>query len=229
MKDVLFLASDLWLMWTCWFYGFRMLRTHGNHLLGLEWLVVAVSSTNFLVWSLLGGDDSSPMYHVAYALDAFSRSFGITLVLVLGLLAVTHGYKPPLAVEIGSFALAAAGGLLLGRLHDGQLHVGLATFYVATNLLTAVFLTYFVTRLWRIGATSTAVWTALITAAATFIAIVYDFFPFPFDDENRTVFYTLALSTWGGQAVIYYHAYRALDAHNTAAGARATHTAGARP
>jgi hypothetical protein len=208
-------------MCTCWYFGIRMFRDYGNHLLTLEWLVVAVSSTNFLAWSLLGGHKSSPLYDVAYALDAFSRSFGITLILVLGLLTVTHGYKPPLWVEVGATALAVTAALTLGRLHSDHLHhdplhVGVATVYVVTNLLAAVFLAYFAKRLWDIGARSLATWTALVTAAASFIAITYDFFPFSFDDKNRTIFYTLALTVWGGQAVVYFFAYRAMHDHNVA-------------
>lgn len=227
MRDLLFLLADLWLMATCWTFGFKMLRTYGNHLLTLEWFVVAVSSTNFLIWSLLGGDDRSPLYHLAYALDAFSRSFGITLILVIGLMAVTHGYKPPLWVEVGATALAITGAVALGRLHSDRLvhdtlHLSLATFYVVTNLLTAVFLAYFAWRLWRIGARPLALATAAVTAAASFVAITYDFFPFSFDDENRTIFYTLALTTWGAQAVVYFYAYRALHDHNAAAAAHPT-------
>jgi len=214
MKDLLFLASDLWLMATCWYFGFRMVREFRNHLLSLEWLVVAVSSTNFLLWSLLGGSKSSPLYSLAYGLDAFSRSFGITLILVLGFLTVTHGYKPPLAVEVGAFTLAAVSGVVFGGMHDDHLHTGLASFYVVTNLLTAVFLMYLAKRLWDVGATRVAVATALVTAAASYIAIVYDFFPYSFDDKDRTIFYTLALTVWGCQAVIYFLAYRAMHEHN---------------
>jgi hypothetical protein len=233
MKDLLFLAADLWLMATCWTYGFKFFRNYRNHLLTLEYLVVAVSSTNFLLWSLLGGDEGSPMYHLAYALDAFSRSFGITLILVLGLLTVTHGYKPPLRVEVAVTTLAAVSAVVLGRLHSDQLvhdtlHVSLATFYVVTNLITAVFLAYFATRLWKAGATTLAVLTGLVTAVASFVAITYDFFPFSFDDENRTIFYTLALTTWGCQAVIYYHAYRALHRYNVETAASTTQAMEAR-
>ncbi len=142
-------------------------------------------------------------------------------------MAVTHRYKPPPAVEIGSFALAAVGGIVFGGMHDEQLHVGLATFYVVTNLLTTVFLIYFITRLWGIGRRPLAVWTAVVTAAATFIAITYDFFPFPFDDENRTIFYTAALTTWGAQAITYFSAYRAMHGHNVAEDAVSARAMGA--
>lgn len=223
MKDLIFLASDLWLMATCWTFGIKIFRTYGNHLLTLEYLVVATSATNFLVWSLLGGHKSSPLYHLAYGFDAFSRSFGITLVLVIGLLTVTHGYKPSPKVEWSAFALALAGGLLLGPMHNDHLvydgpHVALASFYVATNLLTTCFLAYFVMRLWRIGATKVAVFAGLATAAATAVAINYDFFPWSFDDADRTYFYMFALTTWGCQAVTYFYAYRAMHNHNVQTG-----------
>lgn len=220
MKDLLFLASDVWLMATCWYFGIRIYRTYrDNHLLTLEYLVVAVSATNFLLWALLGGDEGSPMYHIAYALDAFSRSFGITLILVIGLMRVTHHYRPPRWVEIGATALAVAGALLFGPIHSDVLDyddtgaVALASFYVVTNLLTAVFLLYFASRLWRSGAQKLAVLTAAVTLLASYVALTYDFFPFSFDDESRTIFYTLALTTWGCQAVVYFYGYRTLHDH----------------
>jgi hypothetical protein len=228
MKDLLFLASDLWLMATCWYFGIKIFRRYHNHLLTLEYLVVALSSTNFLLWALLGGDESSPMYNLAYALDAFSRSFGITLILVLGLMRVTHRYEPPVWVEVGATALAVAGAVLLGPIHSDTLDyddtkaLSVAIFYVVTNLLTAVFLMYFAWRLAKVGATRLAILTAAVTALASYVAISYDFFPFSFDDENRTIFYILALTTWGAQAVIYYFGYKALHAHNVATGAEPT-------
>lgn len=221
MKEVLFLAAAAWLMATTWYFGIRMLREYRNHLLALEYLVVAVSSTNFLLWALLGGDESSPMYDLAYMLDAFSRSFGFTLILVIGLLAVTHRWKPPLRLKIGVTALAVAGGVLFGPLHSDELeydllHVSLAAFYVVANLLTSAFLLWFALRLRMIGATRIALLTALVTAAGTFVAITYDFFPFGFDDASRTIFYTVALSTWGAQGAVYFFAYRAMHEHNAA-------------
>ena len=231
MKDLLFLASDLWLMATTWTYGIKLWRNYRNQLLTLEYFVVAVSSTNFLLWSLLGAHKSSPLYDLAYALDAFSRSFGITLILVIGLLAVTHGYKPPTWVKVGATGLAVAGALIFGRMHSDHLvhdfpHLTLAVFYVVTNLLTTVFLAYFTMRLWQTGATRIAVLTGLVTAAATYVAVTYDFFPFSFDDADRTIFYTIALTVWGCQAITYYHAYKAMREHREAVPTVSTPTAG---
>lgn len=214
MKVVLFLLADLWMIGVGYVYGLRFLRTYGNHLLGLEWMIVATSGTNFLLWSLLGARDDSVLYDLAYFLDAFSRSFGITLILVLGLMAVTHRYKPSRAVEIGAFGLAIVGGLYLRQFADGQLHAGPAAFFLVMNVLTTVFLLWFAKRLWDVGATSHALWTALVTVAAAAIALTYDFFPWPFDDQDRTYFYTAALATWGTQGFVYFRAYRAMHAHN---------------
>jgi hypothetical protein len=64
----------------------------------------------------------------------------------------------------------------------------------------------------------------LATAAATAIALMYDFFPFA-DDEYRTTFYILALTTWGFQLSLYFKAYRALHDHNVATGLEPAHGA----
>lgn len=222
MKDIAFLLADVWMIFVGYFYGWRFIRRYGNHLLGLEWMVVATSGTNFLLWSLLGADEGSVFYDVAYFFDAFSRSVGITLILVLGLMAVTHRYKPTLAVEVGVFGLAIAGGLYFKQFAGEELHVVPATFFVVVNLITTLFLLYVAKRLWDAGARRLAIGTALVTAAAFVVAITYDFFPFSFDDANRTLFYTLALATWGTQGFVYFLAYRALHDHNVSVQAQAT-------
>ncbi|WP_409182392.1 transporter [Amycolatopsis sp. VS8301801F10] len=232
MKDVLFLLADVWMIFCGYFFGWKFIRRYGNYLLGLEWMVVATSGSNFLVWSLLGASEGSILYDIAYFFDAFSRSVGITLILVMGLMKVTRHYKPSLAVDIGVFAFATAAGLFLRHFHGEDPWVdhgafAVAAFYVVVNLATAGFLAYFVKRLWTAGAKWPAIWTGLVTAAATTIAITYDFFPFSFDDANRTFFYTAALATWGTQGFVYFFAYRALHNHNVASGAKKAQEAGA--
>lgn len=218
MKDMLFLLADLWMIFAGFYCGWQFIKNYRNYLLGLEWIVVATSGSNFLVWSLVSGDEGHFLYDVAYFFDAFSRSVGITLILVLGLLAVTHRYKPSVAVDVGAFGLAIAAGLYLQQFRGHELHVGPATFYVVVNVLTTLFVVYFLKRLWDIGATRLAVWAGLATAAGSVIAITYDFFPIPGDDEHRTIFYIFALATWGTQMFVFYFAYRALhDANVTAA------------
>jgi hypothetical protein len=214
MKDLLFLLADLWMIYAGFACGVRFIRRYDNYLLGLEWMVVATSGTNFLAWSLFSGNERNPMYDVAYFFDAFSRSIGITLILVMGLMRVTHRYKPSLTVDVGVFALATVAGLYLQQFRGEHLHVGPATFYVVVMALTAVFLGYYAKRLWQIGARSLAVWCGLATAAGLAIALMYDFFPFA-DDKYRTNFYILALATWGTQLFVYFRSYRAMHDHNT--------------
>ncbi|MEU3447486.1 transporter [Streptomyces thermolilacinus] len=232
MKETLFLLADLWMIFAGYFYGWRFIRRYGNYLLGLEWMVVATSGTNFLLWSLLGAESDSALYDLAYFFDAFSRSVGITLILILGLMKVTHRYKPSRLVDVTVFGVAIAAALFLRPFHDADLHTDrgafwVAVFYVVVNLLTAVFLGYFAKRLWNAGARWPAVWTGLVTAAGTTIAITYDFFPLPFDDANRTIFYTAALATWGTQGFVYFRAYRALHDRNAALDPYPARTAGA--
>ncbi|MEU7046660.1 hypothetical protein AB0A77_37235 [Streptomyces varsoviensis] len=64
------------------------------------------------------------------------------------------------------------------------------------------------------------------TAAGTVIAIAYDFFPLPFDDANRTIFYTAAPATWGTQGFVYFRAYLALHDHRAALEAKPAHATG---
>ncbi|MDI2030595.1 transporter [Saccharopolyspora sp. TS4A08] len=218
MKDLLFLLADLWMIFAGFFFGWKFIRNYRNYLLGLEWMIVATSGTNFLIWALTGGHDGSVLYSIAYFFDAFSRSVGITLILVMGLMRVTHRYKPSVVVDAAAFGLAIAAGLYLQQFRAPALHVGPATFYVVVNVLTTLFLVYFSWRLWRIGAKGLAVGAGLATAAASAIAITYDFFPIPGDDAHRTIFYSAALAVWGTQMCVYYFAYRAAHDHNVATG-----------
>lgn len=186
---------------------------------------------NFLVWSLRFSDDkeageASLQFPVAFFLDAFSRSVGVTLLLVVGFLAVTHRYKSSVAVDVAIFAVGIGAGLYLGqsRFQDhvddsGEhiLYTGPATIYLVVNLLTLLFLVFLTKRLWDIGETRIAVATVVVSLAATGIALGYDFFPFPDSVdplEDRALFYALALTVWGLQLFTYLFAYRALHEHN---------------
>ncbi|MEV6218233.1 transporter [Nocardia sp. NPDC051833] len=218
IKELLFAAADIWMIAVGFTYGIKFIRNYRNYLLGIEWIIVATSGTNFLLYGLLKAGHDSPMYTAAAFLDAFSRSVGITLILVLGLMQVTHRYKPSVAVDIGAFALAGVAGLLLVAFHD---EIGLPgkVYLVAANVVTSIFLVYFSKRLWDIGERGHAVSAAVATACGFVIAATYDFVRIPGDDAEHTIFYIFALSTWGLQMFAYYRAYRAFDAHNKRADA----------
>ncbi|KAB7752757.1 hypothetical protein [Mycolicibacterium mucogenicum] len=210
LKTALYALADIFMIVAGFTYGFKFIRNYQNYLLGLEWIIVASSGTNFLVYGLVGADERSPMFHAAFFLDAFSRSIGITVILVLGLMKVTHGYKPSIAVDIAVFGLAIVGGLVMSLFAE-ELGVAGAIFYVVMNVLTTLFLFYFAWRLWQIGAYGNAVSVAAVTIAAAAIAGIYDFYRIPGDDQHHTIFYILALTTWATQMTVYYYGYRALD------------------
>ncbi|WP_063065690.1 hypothetical protein [Nocardia violaceofusca] len=219
IKELLFMVADLWMIFAGFFYGWKFIRRYQNYLLGLEWMIVATSGTNFLIWSAIKGSEDGLMFKFACFLDAFSRSVGITLILVMGLMRVTHRYKPTLATDIGVFVLATIAGLYFQQFH-AHFALGPATYYVVVNVATSLFLIYFAGRLWAVGEKVKTVGTLAATAAGFAIAITYDFFPIPGDDELRTIFYTAALATWGTQLWMYFLGYRALHNHNEAADAR---------
>lgn len=219
-KELLFAVADIWMIAVGFTYGIKFIRNYRNYLLGIEWIVVATSGTNFLIYGLLKAGQDSPMYAFAYFLDAFSRSVGITLILVLGLMKVTHRYKPSAAVDIGAFALAGVVGFLLSTYAE-EIGTPGKIFYIVVNVLTTFFLIYFSKRLWDIGERGHAVWAGLATACGFLIAATYDFVHIPGDDAEHTIFYIFALSTWGLQMFVYYRAYRAFDAYNKRVDVRA--------
>ncbi|WP_063065701.1 hypothetical protein [Nocardia violaceofusca] len=220
IRELLFAVADIWMIAVGYTCGIKFIRNHKNYLLGIEWMIVATSGTNFLIYGLIKAGHDSPMYHFAYFLDAFSRSVGITLILVLGLMKVTHRYKPSVAVDIGAFALAAVVGFVLSSFAE-QIGTPGKIFYIVVNVLTTIFLIYFVARLWNIGERGHAVWAGIATACGFVIAAIYDFVHIPGDDSEHTIFYIFALSTWGLQMFTYFRAYRAFDAHNKRVDAQA--------
>ncbi|MFC4377698.1 transporter [Nocardia halotolerans] len=213
IRELLFAVADIWMVAVGFTYGIKFIRNYKNYLLGIEWIIVATSGTNFLIYGMLKAGHDSPMYTAAAYLDAFSRSIGITLILVLGLMQVTHRYKPSAAVDIGAFALAGVAGLLLLGYQD-TIGLPAAIFFIVANVLTTVFLAYFVKRLWQIGERGHAVWAAIATACGFLVAATYDFVKIPGDDAEHTIFYIFALSTWGLQMFAYYRAYRAFAEYN---------------
>ncbi|MEU5407383.1 transporter [Nocardia asteroides] len=213
IKELLFAAADIWMIAVGFTYGIKFIRNYKNYLLGIEWMIVATSGTNFLIYGLLKAGHDSPMYAFAYFLDAFSRSVGITLILVLGLMKVTHRYKPSAAVDVGAFALAGVVGFALSTYAE-QIGTPGKIFYIVVNVVTTFFLIYFSKRLWEIGERGHAVWAGIATACGFLVAATYDFVHIPGDDAEHTIFYIFALSTWGLQMFTYFRAYRAFDACN---------------
>ncbi|WP_063920674.1 hypothetical protein [Nocardia mikamii] len=209
----LLLAADTWMAAAGLYYGVRIIRRHRNYLLGLEWLVIGISGTNVLFLAATGIDHSSVSYHLMVFFDAFSRSFGMTLVFVLGMMAVTRGYRASLVVEAAAFGAATVVGLW--RTIDVRpVSPQWSLFYLALNLAVAVFMVTVAGRLWRIGERRCAAWVFIATLLGATIASTYDFVHIPGDDADHTLFYIPALAIWALMITTYYHGYRALDDHN---------------
>jgi uncharacterized membrane protein YadS len=129
-------------------------------------------------------------------------------------------------VDVAAFGLAAVAGFVLSQFAEEIGNPG-KIFYIVVNVLTTIFLIYFVKRLWGIGERGHAVWAAVATACGFVIAATYDFVHIPGDDAEHTIFYIFALSTWGLQMFAYFRAYRAFDAHNKRVDAQAVRAAAA--
>ncbi|MFF0493986.1 transporter [Nocardia sp. NPDC004068] len=212
MRDVLFAAADIWMITIGFVCGVKFIRAHHNHLIGLEWIIMGVSGTNFLIYGVTKAGTDSPMYHIAFFLDAFSRSIGFTLILVLGLLVRTHGYRPTTRVEVGAFALAAVLGFVLSEFAP-EIGTPGKVFFLITALATSGFLCYFAWRLWEVGERAHAAWVTVATALNVVVASIYDFWRIPGEDANHTLFYILALFTWGLSMLVIYRSYVAFAAH----------------
>ncbi|GLH50754.1 MULTISPECIES: hypothetical protein [Pseudomonas] len=187
-------------------FGIRFLKKR-NLLLALEWFVVAFSATNFLVFFLTGSEHA---YLISYFCDAFSRAFGIPLITVLGLMAVTHAYKPSVGKELMMFAGAMLGTLAL--ISTKVLVTLLPYFYVLMWVMFSVYLVYFAVRLANVGESLHAIGVMFGMLASLTIACIYDFYKIPGDDSNVLLnFYVLALTTWAYLLVHLYYAYCALE------------------
>ncbi|NMO03504.1 transporter [Gordonia sp. TBRC 11910] len=211
--ELLISVSDIWMIIIGAVFGIRFIRNHRNYLIGLEWLVMATSGTNFLIYGLIKAGPGTPIYHLAFFFDAFSRSIGFTLILALGLMKVTHRFHPPKSVDIALFALAAVLGFVLSE-YSVQLGTAGKAFMLFTALAVSGFLFYFAARLWAIGERTHSIWIGVATVLNIVIASIYDFWHIPGDDANHTIFYTFALFTWGLAMMVVYYGYTAFDAHN---------------
>lgn len=219
-RMILVLLADLAMVGAGFYYGIKLLRGFSNFLLGLEWVVMAVSGVNVLYLAAINVDHESLSYHVMVFFDAFSRSFGMTVILVLGMMAVTHRYRPTWVVE----ALAISAGIAVGidrALEPRPVEPGWAIFYLVMNLTAALFMfVYLVPKLWRAGDRGNATWVALGAALGAYVAVIYDYFPIPGDDADHTLFYIISLTIWALMIVTFSRGYLALERLNAQADAR---------
>ncbi|MNF39401.1 hypothetical protein D3C84_203700 [compost metagenome] len=203
--DILALVSCIALALSGWIYGAKFIRRKKNYLLGLELWVVGFSASNFVAFIATGSEFN---YGISLFLDSFSRSFGMPIIATLGLMAVTHNYKPSILKDLMLFAAAFAGTFFV-YLSD-SFDEPRPYFYVVMWSGYTIYLSYFIVRLMRAGEGMHALATAVGAAAALAVAIVYDFFPIP-GDETHLIFMTWAFITWSYSAIQLYYAYGALE------------------
>jgi hypothetical protein len=201
-------------------YGVKFLRKR-NYLLGVEWLVIGLSSTNFTFFFLTGLQAS---YNISFFLDAFSRGSGIPVIATAGLMVLTHGYKPSLLADVLFFVGALAFTCVLVGVD--AVAQPLPYFYVVMWAGYSIYLAYFARRLLKAGEPLQALNVSISLVAAMAIAAIYDFYKIPGDDTNLVFnFYFLAGMTWAYQLFSLYHAYDALErAQNGGAGVAAPST-----
>ena len=142
-------------------------------------------------------------------LDAFSRAFGVTLVAVLGMMAATHKFKPPISTDAWLFVATMAATAIL--LYSGLFDPVLPYFYLAAWYLALIYLVYVTWKLYTAGETAVAVHMTMALLSITIVLTIYDFFPIPGDETNLVFnFYFIAMLTWGYGFSVFYYAYTAL-------------------
>jgi hypothetical protein len=204
IEQQLFVVSFGVLAATSSIYGMKFLGK-GNYLLGIEWLVVAVSGTSIVVFAL---GDVDAAYRVAYFCDAFARGCGGPVITILGLMAVTHGYRPLLCFDLYLFGGAGAG---TAALVEADAAASLRpVFYLCMWGLLSLYLVYFIWRLAGVRAYRHALGVGVVLVSAQAVAGMYDFYTLPGDDEH-VLFYILAAPVWAFLCAEMYHAYCALE------------------
>lgn len=204
-RSLILSLSCLVLALTVLVYGILFIRRHRNYLLGVEWLIVAVSATHMLLFNVF----SWPLgYEVSMFLDAFSRGFGIPIITILGLMVVANDFKPSALVDVLVFAISIPATFLL-RL---EVFAGvLPYFYVAMAFLFAGYLIYFARLLLAYGERGQAFSVLLAMTGMLIIALIYDFYQIPGEATNVLLnFFNLALLTWAYLFASLYFAYGAL-------------------
>ena len=204
IEQNLFVLSIGLLVLTSSVYGMKFL-VRGNYLLGIEWLVIALSGASIVVFALGSVDQA---YSVAYFCDAFLRGCGGPVIMILGLMVVTHDYRPLPHLDIYLFGGTIAGTVALLLADDATLLKPL--FYLCMWSALSFYLAYFIWRLLGVQAYRHVFGVGLALVSAQAVAIVYNSYTLPGEEENL-YFYILAAPVWSFLCVEMYYAYCALE------------------
>lgn len=187
-------------------YGTKFIKK-GNYLIGVEWYILAISSTNaFFFFITL----NPSLYAISHYFDAFSRAFGLPILAVAGLMALTHDYKPSVKQDVIWFAVA--GALTFVLIFTPALAGVLPYFYVVMWTPAALYLAYFAGKLWQYGEKGQALGIVAVIVTESIIAGIYDFYKIPGEETNVILnFFTIALFVWAFLAMQIYYGYCALE------------------
>ncbi|WP_175763034.1 hypothetical protein [Burkholderia ambifaria] len=203
-KFLLYCLADLALIATSLIYGVKLLRKR-NALLGFEWLITTFSATNLMLNALTG---EPAFFSVSLFCDAFSRGFGIPIITIAGMMAVTHRYKPSIFIDV-VYVVGALAGTVVVWTADFMVQPK-PYFYLVMWSLFSVYLVYVVKRLLGAGEKRTAVSMIVALVSTQIIASIYDFYRIP-GDSDHMIFYIFALLSWSYLSVALYYAYGALE------------------
>ena len=200
------MLASMMLSYVMFKYGFKFLSKR-NYLLGIEWLIVGVSGANFALYWMTSSQTS---YALMIDLDAFSRLFGIPVIGALGMMAISHHYKPSMKTDMLVFIASLLGTAIL--LYSGFFDATLPYIYLLMWYGFAAYLCYFAARLFSAGETRVAVGLSIGIAVATVLHTAYDFYTIPGDETNVFLnFWFIALVVWSYIFAVIYYAYDALD------------------
>lgn len=206
LRSLILVLSAVLLALSSFVYGWKFVKKR-NYLLGVEMWIVGVSSSNAVVFFLT---ESPICYAISHFFDAFSRGFGMPIIAVAGMMALTHGYKPSIRQDVVVFVASFAGAFVLVGAHF--IEAILPYFYVVMWSLLSIYLACFINRLLAVGAVSQAMLVGIALVASLTIAGIYDFYKIPGEETNVVFnFYTLALCTWAYFSPAIYYGYCALE------------------
>ncbi|KAG8149037.1 hypothetical protein [Burkholderia catarinensis] len=204
LKFYLYCLADLALISTSLVYGVKLLKKR-NYLLGFEWLVVTFSATNLMINALTG---EHVFFSISLFCDAFSRGFGVPVIAVAGLMAVTHRYKPSIVADV-VYMVGALAGTVVVWTADFMVEPK-PYFYLVMWSIFSVYLVFVVKRLLSAGEKRNAVSVILALVSTQAIASTYDFYHIP-GDHDHMIFYIFALFSWSYMSASLYYAYCALE------------------
>jgi len=204
LKFYLYCLADLALITTSLVYGVKLLKRR-NGLLGFEWLVTTFSASNLMINALTG---EHVFLSVSLFCDAFSRGFGVPVITIVGMMAVTHRHRPSIFTDV-LYVVGALAGTVVVWTADFMVEPK-PYFYLVMWSLFSIYLVYVVKKLLSAREKRNAVSVVLAMISTQIIASTYDFYHIP-GDHDHMIFYIFALLSWSYMSVSLYYAYCALE------------------